>query len=439
MLIAIVGGTGRTGRHVVEEALRAGHRVRMLARHPAHVAGVELVHGHALDPEALRQLVQGSDAVVCTLGPTPQGPPDVCSRATRLLVEAMKTAGVRRLVVQTGAMIGHRNLGRFYRFLASRPAIAAALPERREQERLVMESGLDWTLVRPPRLSDGAGAGAAQVGPDLRLGMMASVARVDLAHVLVRAATSRDWSGQGVTTVASFGGRRPGVALRAWLWRMGLAELLGIGASGAVAAGYLAAFGEPRTIATGFVFLGCMVAAGAFEGALLGLLPGRMLARAFPGLSVRRFAGFTLATAVGAWFLGMLPSTLQSGQPAVATPQVEPPLALVLGGTAVAGLFAGALMGGAQWLALKAVIPRAWRWVAASALGWALALPLDMLAGMLPEAGDPLWKTVLVSAGLGLSAGVLVALPTGWLLLRLLRERDAAPTPPGGLPRVAVA
>lgn len=278
-------------------------------------------------------------------------------------------------------------------------------------------SGLDWTLVRPPRLRDGKGPGSVVVGADASVGMMASVARADLARVLVRAATSADWQGQGVTVLQTFGAR----AFGAWVWRMGFAELLGIAFAAATAVGFLTLFGEPRSLPMALAFLACMLVAGAVEGALLGFLPGSMLARSFPGLSLWRFGGLTTAVAVAAWFLGMIPSTLTTGS---AAPAAEPSLALVLAASAGAGAVAGALMGTAQWFALKRVVPRAWRWIAASALGWALALPLDMLAGMLPQPDDPLVRTIAVSAVLGLAAGVLVAVPTGLLLLRMLRERD---------------
>jgi uncharacterized protein YbjT (DUF2867 family) len=426
MKLAIVGGTGRTGRHLVDAAVAAGHWVSVLARTPFEQPGVHVVPGDALDRDVLRVLVRGADAVVCVLGPTPSSPPELCSRATELLIDAMKAEGINRLVVQTGAMAGHPALGFFYRRLAA--ALRGQLDDRRAQERLVQNSGLDWTLIRPPRLRGGRGTGALQVGPSLPVAMLSSVARVDLARVLLEAATKHAWSAQAVTTLPGLSSLRPGVVLRSWVWRMGLAELLGIGFAAAVATAFLSTWGEPQSFPAALAFLGCMLGAGALEGALLGFLPGRLLARGFPRLSLRAFGRNTLAVALGAWLLGMLPSTLMTG-PSPATPAQEPSAWLIVVFSSLGGALAGALMGTAQWLALRKAVPRAGRWILASMIGWALALPLDVLGGTLPGPGDSWVKTVSVAAALGLLAGLLVALPTGMLLLQMLRERDAPAQP----------
>lgn len=122
----------------------------------------------------------------------------MCSRAMRVLIPAMRDAGVRRLVVQTGAMIGGEGLGKLYSWLAKRPRNAPVLAERREQERLVRESGLEWTLARPPRLTEGTGGDAVRVGSGLKVGALAKVARAGLARVLARAATEGRWVGEAL-------------------------------------------------------------------------------------------------------------------------------------------------------------------------------------------------------------------------------------------------
>jgi uncharacterized protein YbjT (DUF2867 family) len=423
MRIAILGGTGRTGRHVIDAAVAAGHTVRVLSREAFDQPGTEAVRGDALDPDRLRTLVRGVDAVICVLGPVPDSPADVCSRATALLVDAMKTEGVRRLVVQTGAMIGHSALGPFYRWMRARRGLQPFLEERRAQERIVQTSGLDWTLVRPPRLTNGPCTGAERVGVDLPIHALSSVPRSDVAQVLVRAATTSQWTGEGVATLPAFTARRPVIVLWRWISRMGAAELLGIALAAAVAVTFVRSFGEPQRPGQAIAFLLCMIAVGAIEGLLLGHLPGHVLVSCFPKLSLREFRRNTVLVTMGAWLLGFLPSTLSAGSPGAAL--VEPSTFQVALFSALAGAFAGAVIGGAQWLALRKAVPRASRWIAASSLGWALALPLDVLAGTLPSAADHWLRTVTVAAALGLSAGVLVALPTGALLVRLLRERGA--------------
>lgn len=244
MRIGIVGGTGKTGRRAVEHALRAGHAVRVLARGATTglPAAVEVVRGDALDPLAVSRFVDGLNAVVCTLGPAPNAPPDVCSRAAAILIEAMREKKVSRLIVQTGAMIGHPRLGAFYRWMSSRPFNQRFLAERREQERLVRESGLDWTLVRPPRLTEGPGRGRTQVTEELEIHWNDQVSRDEVGRTLIEAAEG-SWSGRGVAVVSRLGLARPGKVLRAWVLAMGLAELTGIGMVALVAATWMKLLG----------------------------------------------------------------------------------------------------------------------------------------------------------------------------------------------------
>jgi hypothetical protein len=118
-------------------------------------------------------------------------------------VGAARDAGVRRLVVVTGAMIGHppEHLSWLYRFVPAHLAgeQAALLADRRLQEDLVRTSGLDWTLVRPPRLGLGHPTGRVVAGPDLDVGLLARVDRADLARYLLDVASDPAMVGQAVS------------------------------------------------------------------------------------------------------------------------------------------------------------------------------------------------------------------------------------------------
>jgi uncharacterized protein YbjT (DUF2867 family) len=420
MRIGILGGTGRTGRRAVIHALGAGHELRLLVR--GEVQGipdvVEVVRGDGLDPAVVDRFVEGLDAVIVALGPGPRSPPDVCSRATDLVVRAMRAHGVERLVVLTGAMVGHGKLGPAYRRLARRPRVQAVLDERREQERIVRESGLLWTIVRPPRLTDGAPRGRLEVGPEAPIGLLDGVTRDEVAQTLVVALDGR-WAGAGVAVVGRLGAARPGRILAAWIVAMGLAEFLGIAAVAAVAVAWFGRLGEPGTTAAAWGFLAAMVAAGAFEGALLGLWPGRVAAEVLLAIDRRSFLRNTVIVAAIAWFLGMLPSTLMDSS---GSGDWEAPPPWLLGaGIAGFGLLGGALIGAAQWLAMRRVRGAGW-WIPATALGWGLGLPLDFAGVSLVPAGAPLPVAVAIAGGFGLLAGVVVALPTGICLLRLVRR-----------------
>jgi putative NADH-flavin reductase len=189
---------------VLEEALRRGHVVTALVRDSRRLGGTSarVTEGDALDPASVARAVAGQAAVITTLGPVATSPPELCSRATRILVQAMQAHGVRRLVMVTGAMVGHprERLGLLYRLmLALAPgSFRERLEDRRRSERIVQDSGLDWTLVRPPRLTDDAPRGRFQAGEDLGLSSWARMPRGDLAWFLVDEVERGQWRGRAV-------------------------------------------------------------------------------------------------------------------------------------------------------------------------------------------------------------------------------------------------
>ncbi|MDY7231424.1 NAD(P)-dependent oxidoreductase [Hyalangium rubrum] len=188
--VLIIGATGRTGLHLVEQALAQGLSVTALARHPEALGDfqhrVTVVPGDILDPAAVTQAVAGSDAVLCALGPHRDSPSTLCAQGTRNLLRAMESHGVRRLVCITGAMIGHppKRLGWLYQVMRS--SLRDMLQDRLQQEQLILASPLDWTLVRPPRLSEGRPRGIWRAGEDIFIGALAHISRADLAHFLVQ-------------------------------------------------------------------------------------------------------------------------------------------------------------------------------------------------------------------------------------------------------------
>lgn len=115
MRLAVFGGSGRTGRPLVERALAQGHTVRALVRTPTKVkfqdARLELIQGDATDAAAVARTVQGTDAVVSVLGHVKGSPKDVQTVATRHMVAAMKAHEVERIISLTGAGSAIRTTG----------------------------------------------------------------------------------------------------------------------------------------------------------------------------------------------------------------------------------------------------------------------------------------------------------------------------------------
>ncbi|MCW3813724.1 NAD(P)H-binding protein [Micromonospora sp. DR5-3] len=205
MRLTIFGASGGIGRHLVAQALAAGHDVTAVVRDPARLpdasARVVTADLSAADPGALRAAVAGADAVLSGLGPRSAADAGVASRGTRAVAEAMTGADVRRIVVVSAAPVGvvptpgrphppryDEGDGPLMRFVLG-PAIRRVL-RRHYADLALMEEELrdgvlDWTVVRPPRLTDGPLTGGYRTayGRNIRGGL--SVSRADVAHLML--------------------------------------------------------------------------------------------------------------------------------------------------------------------------------------------------------------------------------------------------------------
>ncbi|MGR6316478.1 NAD(P)H-binding protein [Micromonospora soli] len=205
MKLTIFGATGGIGRHLVEQALVAGHDVTAVVRDPARLPGapqrVVTADLAAADPAVLRSAVAGADAVLSGLGPRSSADAGVASRGTRAVTEAMTASGVRRILVVSAAPVGvvpspgrprppryDEGDGPLMRFVLG-PAIRRVL-RRHYADLAVMEEelrdgDLDWTVVRPPRLTDGRLTGDYRTayGRNIRGGL--TVSRADVAQLML--------------------------------------------------------------------------------------------------------------------------------------------------------------------------------------------------------------------------------------------------------------
>jgi len=195
--VAVLGATGATGRLLVDELVRRGDTVVALTRSPERSGPGALtwVRGDARDQDALGALVSGADAVVSALGPR-RGDDTLHREVAPLLVAAMREAGVRRFVGVSGAGIdvpGDRKSvrDRVISALVQRLGGPAVRDKALERETWA-DSGLDWTLVRAPRLVDGPPTGRIEHSAD-RSPRRTSITRADLAAFLADLAARPDY------------------------------------------------------------------------------------------------------------------------------------------------------------------------------------------------------------------------------------------------------
>lgn len=202
MQLTIFGASGGTGRRLVEQALAAGHTVTAVVRDPARLPvrhdQLKLVAADVLDPEAITPAVADADAVVSALGPrSSRNRSSITSAGTASILKAMQTAGSSRLVVVSAAPVASDDHGTTlpYRLLV-KPLLRALLgglyADLAVMEETVRRSGLAWTILRPPQLTDGPGTGSYRQATDANLRRGYRISRADLADAILAALEDPD-------------------------------------------------------------------------------------------------------------------------------------------------------------------------------------------------------------------------------------------------------
>ncbi|ROR91083.1 putative NADH-flavin reductase [Nocardioides aurantiacus] len=188
LALAVLGATGATGRHVVTNALARGHRVVALVRRPGSLAPAPGLREHLwadlADAAGLGAALAGVDAVISTLGGAEKGPTSVCTEAMRSTVPAMAAAGVKRLIVVSAHGVLETHDSSLYS-KAVWAGVADRMRDKESMEPLITASGLDWTIVRPPKLSEHAANGKYATGTDTSVRLWSSIGRADLADFLL--------------------------------------------------------------------------------------------------------------------------------------------------------------------------------------------------------------------------------------------------------------
>lgn len=197
-ILAIFGATGRTGLPLVKKALDAGHSVRALVRNPQKLSyqhpNLTVIQGSSLDAAKVDETVKGADGVISVLGPDKNSPPDLLTRSTQCILDAMHHYGLNRIISLTGAGVRDAPndspglIDNAIVFIMKNLAGAGArnaLYDGINHADLIRRTNLDWTIVRGPRLNDNPATGRYQVGyvgtvPGINL------TRADLADFILK-------------------------------------------------------------------------------------------------------------------------------------------------------------------------------------------------------------------------------------------------------------
>ena len=208
MKIAIFGASGATGQLLTQRCLAAGHSVTALLRRPESFAlrdRVRVVRGSAFDAAIVRETVAGSDVVLSALGARSLRKEDVLEHAVPLIVAAMKQTGVKRIIAlgSAGALADSLKKQPAWRRwivenIVYKTMLKWPVASQISQYTTLSSSGLDWTMVMPPMLTNAPGRGVYRIDGEALPRNGSKISREDVADFMMKQIDSGEWVGKGV-------------------------------------------------------------------------------------------------------------------------------------------------------------------------------------------------------------------------------------------------
>jgi putative NADH-flavin reductase len=199
MKLLILGATGPTGRHVVEQALRSGDSVTAFVRNPAALGDladqVVLATGDATSHRDVSAAMTGQDAVISALGAgNSVTANELFTRSSAAVVGAAEGAGVSRLVWLSSFGVGHTFAWSSpVQKLIYRTLLRSLYANKAIADEQIRSSGLDWTVVLPTKLTHGPAKGTFRADDRLSMKGNPSISRADVAAFMHQAAHGSEW------------------------------------------------------------------------------------------------------------------------------------------------------------------------------------------------------------------------------------------------------
>lgn len=195
--IAVIGGGGRTGQYLVNQLIEKGYSLKLLLRHPERFTiqspQIEIVHGDALNPEAVRALLEGCDAVLSTVGQR-QGEPLVASQTSVNILQAIGDSPAR-FVLLAGLNVDTPSDRKSEETAKATEWMRANFPaihnDRQKSYSILAESSVEWIMVRVPYIEFNGVSGEIKVNATDSPG--AKIDAADIAAFMIRQLTDDTW------------------------------------------------------------------------------------------------------------------------------------------------------------------------------------------------------------------------------------------------------
>lgn len=190
--IALFGGSGQTGQEFLDQALKEGYTIKALVRTPSKISqqspNLEIIQGDVLNYQDVEKTVADTEMVVSLFGHVKGSPEWLQTHGTENIVKAMKKHGVERIIsLSGGGLPFEKDQPKFpdkMIRLIMKVAVPKVLKDAERHAEVLEKSGLKWTIVRGPRLTNDPKKGEYRVG---WVGVNAStkVGRADLADFIL--------------------------------------------------------------------------------------------------------------------------------------------------------------------------------------------------------------------------------------------------------------
>ena len=192
MKLAIFGTSGGTGHALVEQALTAEHDITVLVRNPATFTlqqeRLQILPGNVQNQTDVENTVMNNEAVLSALGTNQSGKVTVFTDGIRNIMKSMESHILQRLIVVSVYGVAeshHRNL---YNFITWK-SVREKMLDKESMEALIKSSKLDWTLVRPPRLTTGPKTGKYHAEGGLHMSIFSKISRANMADFMLKSLT----------------------------------------------------------------------------------------------------------------------------------------------------------------------------------------------------------------------------------------------------------
>ncbi len=202
MKVTIFGATGFSGQGILAEALKQGHEVTILVRDASKIPikhkNLTIIKGNVLDPQIVASVLHHQEAVIQCLGVGGKGdgkPTTFISDATKVIVDEMQKQRIKRLIVMSN--VGAGNSIAFQPWFFTKIILPyfmkwlqVIIEDKNRMEPIIMNSNLDWTIVRCPNIIDKPAKGTCNATLDGK-GLKLSITLPDLSKFMIEQLTQK--------------------------------------------------------------------------------------------------------------------------------------------------------------------------------------------------------------------------------------------------------